>query len=238
MCYKVNSTGQNVKINTFCCPSDPNAGQPDHNGFPNTNNYYGSIGTTTNLFNANTSIGTLSQPSNGIFTWQQSYGIRDVIDGTSNTIAFAECLVGNQSLQTGQKRIGMTGVSIPATSLLLDATGAPAIAAIAACDQAWNSRSYGLDRQRGENWAHGAQDMTLFNTIVPPNDKNDQWTNCSATGSGSMSNLSNSDSWHPGGVNVTMGDGSVKFIKDSVNRTTWWALGTRNGGEVISADQF
>jgi prepilin-type processing-associated H-X9-DG protein len=239
MSYKVNSTAQNVKINTFCCPSDPNAGVPDNNGFPNTNNYYGSIGTTTNLYNANTGIATLSQPSTGIFTWQQSYGIRDVVDGTSNTIAFAECLVGNQSLQTGQKRIGMTGVSIPATSLVLDASaGGVALAAIQACDQAWNSRSYSIDRQRGENWAHGAQDMTLFNTIVTPNDKNDQWTNCSASGSGSMSNLSNSDSWHPGGVNVTMGDGSVKFIKDTVNIRTWWALGTKNNGEIISADQY
>ena len=43
---------------------------------------------------------------------------------------------------------------------------------------------------------------------------------------------------HPGGVNVGFADGSVKFIKDSVNLQTWWALGSRNGGEVISADQY
>ena len=35
-----------------------------------------------------------------------------------------------------------------------------------------------------------------------------------------------------------MGDGSVKFIKDSINQATWWALGTRNGGEVISSDSY
>jgi len=35
-----------------------------------------------------------------------------------------------------------------------------------------------------------------------------------------------------------MGDGSVKFIKDSVNPMTWWALGTRAGGEVISSDSY
>jgi hypothetical protein len=35
-----------------------------------------------------------------------------------------------------------------------------------------------------------------------------------------------------------MADGSVKFIKDTVNLQTWWALGTRGGGEVISADGY
>jgi hypothetical protein len=35
-----------------------------------------------------------------------------------------------------------------------------------------------------------------------------------------------------------MSDGSVKFIKDSVNQMTWWALGTRGNGEVISSDSY
>ena len=43
---------------------------------------------------------------------------------------------------------------------------------------------------------------------------------------------------HPGGVNTLFGDGSVKFIKNSVDLQVWRALGTRNGGEVISADSF
>jgi prepilin-type N-terminal cleavage/methylation domain-containing protein/prepilin-type processing-associated H-X9-DG protein len=43
-------------------------------------------------------------------------------------------------------------------------------------------------------------------------------------------------SYHAGGVNALMGDGSVKFVKDTVNIATWRALSTTNGGEVISAD--
>jgi len=43
---------------------------------------------------------------------------------------------------------------------------------------------------------------------------------------------------HPGGVNVGFADGSVRFVKDSVDLTTWWALGTRAGGEVVSADAY
>ena len=43
---------------------------------------------------------------------------------------------------------------------------------------------------------------------------------------------------HPGGVNVVMADGSVKFIKDSITPAIWWAIGTRNQGEVISSDAY
>ena len=43
---------------------------------------------------------------------------------------------------------------------------------------------------------------------------------------------------HPGGVNVGFADGSVKFIKDTINLQTWWALGSRNGGEIVSADAY
>ena len=43
---------------------------------------------------------------------------------------------------------------------------------------------------------------------------------------------------HPGGVNVGFADGSVKFIKDSINLQTWWAIGSRNLGEVVSSDSY
>jgi prepilin-type processing-associated H-X9-DG protein len=53
-------------------------------------------------------------------------------------------------------------------------------------------------------------------------------------GDGSVPPTSN----HPGGVNICMTDGSARFIKDTVNLQTWWALGTRSMGEVISADSY
>ena len=40
------------------------------------------------------------------------------------------------------------------------------------------------------------------------------------------------------GSNVLFADGSVKFIKDSVNQRTWFALGTKAGGEIISSDSY
>jgi prepilin-type N-terminal cleavage/methylation domain-containing protein/prepilin-type processing-associated H-X9-DG protein len=47
-----------------------------------------------------------------------------------------------------------------------------------------------------------------------------------------------SRSYHPGGVNVLMGDGTVRFVKSTVAGATWRALGTVAGGEVISSDAF
>ncbi len=73
--------------------------------------------------------------------------------------------------------------------------------------------------------------------MVTPNSKIYPWNTCSdeAIG-GSMFN--NANSYHPGGVNVLLADGSVRFVKDSISQATWWALGTRANGEVISADSY
>ncbi len=49
-----------------------------------------------------------------------------------------------------------------------------------------------------------------------------------------ISTTANSE--HPGGVNVLLGDGSVRFIKNTVNVTTWRSMGSRNLGEIISSD--
>lgn len=43
---------------------------------------------------------------------------------------------------------------------------------------------------------------------------------------------------HPGGFNTLFADGSVRFLKNTVNLRTFWALISRNGGEVIKADDF
>jgi prepilin-type N-terminal cleavage/methylation domain-containing protein/prepilin-type processing-associated H-X9-DG protein len=56
--------------------------------------------------------------------------------------------------------------------------------------------------------------------------------------SGGFNDIITATSNHPGGVNVGFCDGSVKFIKDSIAPNVWWALGTRNQNELISADQY
>jgi prepilin-type N-terminal cleavage/methylation domain-containing protein/prepilin-type processing-associated H-X9-DG protein len=43
---------------------------------------------------------------------------------------------------------------------------------------------------------------------------------------------------HPGGLNMLFGDGSVKFIKNTISGNTWWAINTIRGGEIVSADAY
>ena len=70
--------------------------------------------------------------------------------------------------------------------------------------------------------------------VMPP----DQPACAVSAGFGNVDSFIGPSSFHPGGVNVLLLDGSVRFIKSSVNLSTWNALGTRAGGEVISADAY
>jgi prepilin-type processing-associated H-X9-DG protein len=72
----------------------------------------------------------------------------------------------------------------------------------------------------------------LYTHFIPPNSKT---YDCLR---GSDYGWKTARSRHAGGVNTLQGDGSVKFIKDSVNPATWSALATRAGGEVVSSDAY
>jgi prepilin-type N-terminal cleavage/methylation domain-containing protein/prepilin-type processing-associated H-X9-DG protein len=239
--YAGNLTVLNTQVVAFLCPSDPFATQYGNNDTTGNNDYFGCVGTTTNILNGNaTTVPNLSSvPTTGLFAFQQSKSIAAVTDGTSNTIAFAESTVGSTTELKGQKLIGLVNVAIPAAAILTDAStnAAGVLSGIAACTTAWNTAP-SIDLQRGDNWVQGAMCATLFNTIVPPNGQSQGWAYCSNVGSGACSNISNVDSYHPGGANIGMADGSIRFAKNSVNQPTWWALGTIGGGEVISSDSY
>jgi len=246
----VNSTVIDAQVKAFLCPSDPSAGNgsgatiagisvPDID----TSNYFACVGTTTNLSMANggnsATLQVWSQPSTGMFTFQKVYGIRDCIDGTSNTIAYSESTINPSPQRAGLKGVGIASVTGAGSAMLLEAWSNPAVIqqGLLACDAAWRSGS-GLDGQRGRDWAHGAIGQTLFNTIVTPNSNQHPWTHCSNISSTVLGVFSNARSYHPGGVNTLLSDGSVRFVKDSISQNTWWSLGTRANGEVIDASSF
>jgi prepilin-type N-terminal cleavage/methylation domain-containing protein/prepilin-type processing-associated H-X9-DG protein len=243
--YLINHTVYNSQVKEFLCPSDPNAWVQLNSSYSTANNnYYACVGTTTDILkgNSNNAVSLANVPTSGLFAWQQSKTIRDVVDGTSGTIAFAEATVGAVGMALGQKNIGIILPSaLPPGALQTNAfDNAMAVrAGIQACSTAWQQKTGKLNTERGDSWAHGAIAMTMFNTVASPNADGLEWTHCAdSNNSGSTSNYSNADSYHAGGVDVLMADGSVKFIKDSINQTTWWSLGTINGGEVVSADSF
>jgi prepilin-type N-terminal cleavage/methylation domain-containing protein/prepilin-type processing-associated H-X9-DG protein len=242
LCYQFNATAINAQIKTFVCPSDPAAGV----NFPASTNYFGSLGTTTNLTaNGSKPTSLANLPTTGFFAFQQCSGIRDVPDGTSNTMAVVEATVGVMNLSSGAKvtyNVALSNVTgIPPAAIVFDASTAPGPTqqGLDACDQAWrNGTVLAASYARGQQWANGAMGYALCNTVATPNWAQDRWTQCSTIGAGGYDQYSESDSYHAGGINVLMADGSVRFVKDSIGRTTWWALGTRANGEVISADSF
>jgi prepilin-type processing-associated H-X9-DG protein len=104
-----------------------------------------------------------------------------------------------------------------------------------------NPNAAGLKNYLGRVWAQGERGYTLFHTIVPPNSSDYEWRSCGFNivgGSPEGSAFVNANSNHTGGANYTFADGSVKFLKSSIAQRTYWALGTRNGGETVSADSY
>jgi prepilin-type processing-associated H-X9-DG protein len=229
----LNQTATNTKIMTFLCPSDANAGGGATPTTSNDNSYNGSVGTTTLPTN---------QGSTGMFTYRICYGLRSCTDGSSNTVAFSEGLVGDN---TTTPKAGYRGTSLVQAGdtgdQFLDATGqlAGINSGLNTCDSMFNSAS-NINGNRGHFWEVGAVGITLFNTIVPPNSTQHKWSACRSSGGGwpDQSTFANASSNHSGGVNVLFSDGSVKFVKDSINMATWWALGTRANGEVIDASSY
>ncbi len=73
------------------------------------------------------------------------------------------------------------------------------------------------------------------------NTPNSRFADCGQAGGDTTPSVNGAHaarSRHSGGVNVLFADGSVKFIKNTIAEKTWYAIGTRDGGEVVSSDGF
>jgi prepilin-type N-terminal cleavage/methylation domain-containing protein/prepilin-type processing-associated H-X9-DG protein len=232
----IQSTAYNTIVAMFMCPSDPNVGvAKSPGGELLLNSYAASFGTTTTPSTVQITTG-----STGLFTWWRSYGIQDCNDGTSNTIAFSENRVGDGTTANVNRGTGVFAVAIPATAELFDASANwPAVqAGMQLCNAAYSSVA-NISNVSGNYWMRGGAADTLFNTVATPNSQVNPWAWCTdAPSQNNECEFSKAQSCHPGGVNILLADGSVRFVKDSINQATWWALGTKARGEVISADSY
>jgi prepilin-type N-terminal cleavage/methylation domain-containing protein/prepilin-type processing-associated H-X9-DG protein len=242
-CYQINHTACDASVKEFVCPSDPLGGNSPFSASHDTNSYYVCVGTSTNQTNSNTSIvsfAALGITTSGIFGMQYNVGMQAITDGSSNTIAVGEAVVNGPNTVPRQPNMGVQGVSAVPTALdtLVDARTNPATiqSGMQACTTAWQTASTSFQNQRGSSWAHGGFAHTMFNTIVQPN--SNQWSYCDHYGSSAVGTFGNASSYHPGGVNCLFADGSTHFLKNSINQMTWWALGTKAGGEVVDASGY
>jgi prepilin-type N-terminal cleavage/methylation domain-containing protein/prepilin-type processing-associated H-X9-DG protein len=259
-----NGTAWRTLIPIFLCPSDSNAGggAPAFatNNPPNINSYRGSVGTTSlpgainvpgfggcppDRFQIAGGTQGCQPSSTGMFAYWVCYGIADCRDGTSQTVIFSESLVGDLgAVATPRHRNNsVTGVTVAAPAAALDASAIPATTlqtALANCSAAFLAGT-NLSNMNGSRWGWGAVSMTLFQTIVPPNNRNYPWNSCRVSCPGCSpddASFSNAQSNHPGGANALFVDGSVRFIKDSIQPYIWMKLGTRAGAEIVDAKQY
>jgi prepilin-type N-terminal cleavage/methylation domain-containing protein/prepilin-type processing-associated H-X9-DG protein len=219
-----NSTIQLTVINTFICPSDLNRLTFAYG----PTNYAANAGADGNAFNV-TSVNQNSGPFGGIGTLIK---LSNVIDGTSNTVAYSEIVTGiGQSAanfdilkpSASPQKVTTAASNNPQT----DYTNCKAVSPTA------SNTAGGWPQGACWWWARSA--ITRYNHVMPPNSGS-----CSFNSANSDSDTDaiTAGSRHSGVANCLMMDASVRAIKTSVSPNTWWAIGTMAGGEVVSADQY
>lgn len=228
-------TGYNQNIAGLRCPTDP--------GFNYTKgmcNYAFSMGDYVGAANRD------STTVNGLFAANTTYGIRDVTDGTSNTLAFSE-RVGARFNANGKPNADVREGILMNVGAISTNPGACLGAASAILSNNRYTDTTNVKGKFSSEWADGQPEIVAFMSILAPNGPsciND--TNGSADGA---INLMTASSFHTGGVNALMADGAVKFIGgniDTGNLSTpatlggisphgvWGALGSKAGGEKVA----
>jgi prepilin-type N-terminal cleavage/methylation domain-containing protein/prepilin-type processing-associated H-X9-DG protein len=234
-----------ARVATFICPSESLASGPWQ--AQSWTNYAANVGGPATLATwsgviipmrqtAPHLIGT-NYPSNA-----GTVSIASLTDGTSNTVAFSERLIGLASGDyTANSAQAKRVVFGPVPGVVPDSNNqAAALAFFQACRSLpGTSTTAGTANNvwiAGAVWAGSHGNTLRFNSYTHVNTPNG--LSCMAEGypPGQAIDAITVSSNHSGGVNACMADGSVRFIKDSISPQTWWALGTRAGGEVISSD--
>ena len=101
-----------------------------------------------------------------------------------------------------------------------------------ACDQSADSQIY---TWKGDWWLN---DKFSYSHTQTPNRRSCWYNDVGGRPWSGAASVVAASSRHPGGVNTAFADGSVKFIKSSINNAAWVGLGTRNGGEIVSSDSY
>lgn len=147
------------------------------------------------------------------------------VDGLSMTLAFSEKLVGGASpgaFSPNRDWINASGIH---DHISVDAW-------FAYCSQrSFAGDQDGMSFDAGRSWMLGGTVYTEFLVSAPPNSQVPDCGKRSTVGIGVFA----ARSLHPGGVNAAMADGSVRFFQNGIDVRMWRALGTRRGGETVSA---
>ena len=247
------NTLSSTKVNSFVCPSESlKTGPWVASAFTN---YHASFGGPASINSwSGAFVPFRSDPgdrpgyTNAVQTpGCMTFGFEAVTDGTSNTAMISEKLIGLNGFVASALPGSQNGKRVSfqlSNSLNWDtATGtADALAFLNACKSMPSTTAPTNPTQwSGACWTGSHAGTLHFNSyghLMTPNGLSCVAANSWGGAPGGFNDAITATSNHSGGVNVVMIDGSVKFIKDTIAPQTWWAIGTRNGGEVVGSDAF
>ncbi len=180
------------------------------------------------------------------------FGFASIRDGTSQTALFSEKLKGlpgNDAVTPAgpDGNRGFYSITFGPSYLggMSSGNGTLALQAVQMCKNVPGTQASAGSYLSGAHWSlsypwhtsnsayihfNTPNGLSCFNTNDSPAPATNPW--------GAVTTQVTATSDHPGGVNVCMTDGSVHFIKDTINPQVWWGLGTKKGREVISSDQY
>lgn len=215
-----NNPAWSVQVKDFLCLSDQTS-------------RVGSVGNTNYGFCWGDSVNQTGSNTRGMFgNGTASTGtLANITDGTSNTLMLSERKrTSSDNLHRTQHTLGT--ITTPAECL-------------AVYDRATRNYTGTTAAWAGVRWPDGLRSFTGFTTNLPPNSPS-----CAETSWDGSNGIFPATSNHSGGVNAAMGDGSVRFISDTINTGNpgnsardisgfspfgvWGALGTKNSGETVA----
>ena len=236
-----------VRIPAFLCPSESeentnvpglanfhyvaNAGPPRHLTLPSGGTSARSRGIISHSRVTTGYPGTANCQPPMLAGSNNTIKFSHITDGTSNTAALSESLVNEGLGNSDNRRRNLYYTP----SAMIQKIGAP-IEAVVQDGLASHLNWQEWSQYKGLSWLYTSSwEKHLYNHVFPPNTisipgYNTDWFRCSEA-DGAVTPSSN----HPGGVQLSMADGSVRFVADSIDIRIWWAIGTRNGGEPVSA---
>ena len=217
-------------VKTFLCPSD--SGQPVTGTVygvnqPGPTNYVFCAGTGTKR-NGQDYLGSLWY-TDGAFMAKVRQSFGAITDGTSNTVMISESTLGT-GMESATTAPGDIRTAYVYAGYTVDVLSDGACAA----GTQWN-----YEYRRGFSWTSGEYRCASYNHYYLPNQKdmdciaNENYMAGTESASTSLG-FRAARSWHTGGVNVALLDGSVHFVSDTVALDIWRAYSTRNGGESAS----
>ena len=208
---RANSTASSTAVAVFLCPSD--GGPASAAG----TNYRGNVGVGP----AGAVWAEYRDSGGGLFQDVNLTTAAFVIDGLSHTVAFSERLVGSQA-QAGiapeRDFWPMPGYVQSGDELLRG------------CRLAARQGTAPTITWGGASWYFTGRESTLYTHTQPPNGL---VPDCLLPNMRIPFGMATARSWHLGGVNATMGDGSTRFVAETIDLSVWRGLGTRNGGELV-----